>query len=158
MAGEHGKQFLGAIIECADGKAWIVDYNESSPYHAFADCRVIVEGRLGSLEGGSQRLIRWKGRSVGIDLGHLIVSTMRLVGEASREHQVLEIGPRLTLSGHLDLGTGAANEAKPPFITTAGATFKIFNKSEALIAGERPYFAYLLEVSVNGEISSEHSI
>jgi hypothetical protein len=24
----HGKQFLGAIVQCDDGKRWVVDYDE----------------------------------------------------------------------------------------------------------------------------------
>ena len=39
-----GKQFLGAILECDDGREWVISYDEQSPFHAFAGRRVRVCG------------------------------------------------------------------------------------------------------------------
>ena len=44
IPGGQGKQFLGAIIECGAGKEWVIDYDEQSPFHAFADRQVVVSG------------------------------------------------------------------------------------------------------------------
>ena len=66
----QGKQFLGAIIKCSDGKEWVIDYDEQSPFHAFADRQVVVSGE--PYEPASQRLI---GRGGGQKLGHFRVST-----------------------------------------------------------------------------------
>ncbi len=69
--GGQGKQFLGAIIECADGKEWVIDYDEQSPFHAFADRHVVVSGRPYTPEGqciGGGQIV-----------GHFRVSTLRLV-------------------------------------------------------------------------------
>src|SRR5471030_384138 len=69
-----GKQFLGAIIEGSDGNDWVIDYDEQSPFHAFADRQVLVSGE--PYEPTGQMLIGRRGKP---GIGHLHVATMRLV-------------------------------------------------------------------------------
>jgi hypothetical protein len=56
----QGKQFFGATIECSDGKEWVISYDEQSPYHAFADRRVLASGEL--YKPGGQHIISRDGR------------------------------------------------------------------------------------------------
>ena len=55
VRGTQGKQFLGATIESSDGRKWVIDYDEQSPFHAFADCQVLVSGEPYEREG--QKLV-----------------------------------------------------------------------------------------------------
>jgi len=72
--GAEGKQFLGAAIECDDGRVWVIDYREESPFHPFAGRRIEVVGQPYQPEG--QHLIGWRGGKL---LGHFRVSTFRIV-------------------------------------------------------------------------------
>ena len=71
----QGKGFLGAAIECNDGTAWVITYQEDSPFHLFADQHVVIVGEPYKPKG--QALIRWHGRQV----GHFRVSSIQLVEE-----------------------------------------------------------------------------
>jgi hypothetical protein len=71
----RGKQFLGVTLECSDGKAWIVDYREQSPFHEFADRQVQVAGDPYQPEPDSQRLIENSA------LGHFRVESIRLISD-----------------------------------------------------------------------------
>ncbi|HEY6196871.1 MAG TPA: hypothetical protein VI504_17720 [Candidatus Eisenbacteria bacterium] len=73
-SGDLGKPFLGAALECDDGRVWVIDYRETSPFHAFAGRRIEVLGQPYVPEG--QHLIGWPG---GKELGHFRVSNFRPV-------------------------------------------------------------------------------
>ena len=73
---DQGKQFRGAAIECSDGKVWVIDYSEESPYHAYAGRHVVVSGEPFDPDPYGQRLVGWSGSK---SVGHFSVSTMRLV-------------------------------------------------------------------------------
>ncbi len=68
-----GKPF--ALIECTDGTEWVITYDEQSPFHAFADCRVVVFGKPFVPKPWSQHLIDSDGGA----LRHFMASTLRLV-------------------------------------------------------------------------------
>ncbi len=110
-----GKQFLGAIIECSDGTEWVIDYDEQSPFHAFAGRRVLVSGEpyepTGQQLGG---------------IGHFRVSTMRLVG-AAPDAQLVEVGAPQKLSGRFERGTSVSQQSSLYFVTENGDTFLVFN-------------------------------
>jgi len=72
-----GKQFLGAIIECSAGTDWVIDYDEQSPFHAFADRRVLVSGEPCEPQGQHLGGIRY-----------FRVSTMRLLDDVIRKRRV----------------------------------------------------------------------
>lgn len=69
----QGKGFLGAAIECNDGTAWVITYQEDSPFHPLADQHVAVVGV--PYEPRGQALVRWHGRQ---KLGHFRVSSIQL--------------------------------------------------------------------------------
>jgi hypothetical protein len=69
----QGKQFLGAAIECSDGTVWVLTYQEDSPFHTFADRRVMVSGEPYKPTG--QHLIGWQGAR---KVGHFRVANIRL--------------------------------------------------------------------------------
>ena len=87
----QGKQFLGAAIECSDGKVWVIDYRKQSPFHAFAGRQVVVAGEPYKPEG--QHLIGW---GEGKTLGHFRVSTMWLV-EVTPDAEPVEVWRRTRL-------------------------------------------------------------
>jgi hypothetical protein len=68
--GGQGKQFLGAAIETSDGKAWVIDYDERSPFHPFDGREVVVSGE--PYQPGGQHLVGW---TDGRELGHFRVWT-----------------------------------------------------------------------------------
>jgi hypothetical protein len=115
-----GKQFLGAIIECSDGKDWVIDYDEQSPFHAFADRQVLVSGE--PYEPKGQMLIGRRGK---LGIGHLRVSAMRLV-EVTPDAQVVEVGARQKLSGRFERGTSDTRESSLSFVTEKD-TFLVSN-------------------------------
>jgi len=118
--GAEGKQFLGAVLECADGGAWVIDYDEQSPFHAFAERRVLVTGEPYQPKG--QYLMGWRGNRSGEKFGHLRFSTMRLV-EVRPDAELVEVGASHELSGRFERGAGEALS----FITDRGDRFLVFN-------------------------------
>lgn len=110
----QGKQFLGAIIECSDGQEWVIDYDEQSPFHAFAERRVLVSGEPYKPEG---QMILGQ---------HLRVSTMRLV-EVTPDAELVEVGARRHLSGRFERGTSDGAESTLSFITDEGDSFLLAN-------------------------------
>jgi len=140
--GDQGKQFLGAIIECSDGKVWVIDYDEQSPFHAFADRQVVVSGE--PYEPSGQHLIGWRG---GQKPGHFRVSMMRLV-EVSSDAALVEVGPGPHLSGRFEHGTSDTVESKLSFVTQKGATFLVANDPAGATAGSSvEVWAYLVQPS-----------
>jgi hypothetical protein len=135
----QGKQFLGAIIECADGREWVIDYDEQSPFHAFADRHVVVSGRPYTPEG----------QRIGGDqiVGHFRVSTMRLV-EVTPEAEFVEVGPAHHLSGRFERGTSDTGEATLSFVSANGDTFLVTNDpAGAAIGRSGDVLAYAVEPS-----------
>src|SRR5450432_1341217 len=116
-----GKQFLGAIIEGSDGNDWVIDYDEQSPFHAFADRQVLVSGE--PYEPNGQKLI---GRWGKLGIGHLQVATMRLV-EVTPDAQLVEVGARHKLSGRFERGTSDTRESSLSLVTEKGDTFLVSN-------------------------------
>jgi hypothetical protein len=127
--GGQGKQFLGAAIECSDGTVWVIDYEEESPYHAFAGRRVVVSGEPYEPEG--QHLIGWRGAK---RLRHFRVSTMRLV-EATPDAWLIEVGAGHHLSGRLERGTGGAGVSALSFVAENGDTFLVVNHPAGATVG-----------------------
>lgn len=117
--GAEGKQFLGAVIECADGMAWLVDYFEQSPFHAFAGRQVLVTGEPYRPKG--QQMIGWRGRS-GDKLGHFRVSTMRLV-EVTPDAQLVQVEAMQKLSGRFERRASDTLESTLSFVTEKGDNF-----------------------------------
>ena len=120
------KQFLGATIECGDGKEWVIDYDEQSPYHSFADRQVVVSGEPYQPDGqqiGGGRIA-----------GHLLVSTMRLV-DLKADAELVEIGPGQRLSGRFERGPGDIGEPMLSFVTDKGDAFVVANDPAGVSVG-----------------------
>ena len=121
--GAEGKQFLGAVLECADGKAWVIDYSEQSPFHPFADRQVLVSGEPYHPKG--QTLMGWRGKT-GDKFGHFSVSTMRLV-EVTPDAPLLEVEAGQELSGRFERQASGTPEPTLSFVTEKGDNFLVFN-------------------------------
>jgi hypothetical protein len=91
---EDGKQFLGAIVDCTDGTQWVVDYEEQSPFHLFANRRVVASGKPYIPNRRVQHLSAAGNRSI----GHIDVLGMCLA-EPVRDLPFAEMGPRQRLHG-----------------------------------------------------------
>jgi len=116
-----GKQFLGAAIECSDGKVWVIDYEEQSPFHAFAGRQVVVAGESYTPKG--QALIGWSG---GTKLGHFRVATMRPV-EVTGDVELVEVGAGFDLRGRFWRGASDTGESMLRFVTEEGDAFVVAN-------------------------------
>ncbi len=122
----EGKQFLGTIIECADGSEWVIDYDEQSPFHTFADRRVVVSGRPYTPEGqriGGERIA-----------GHFRVSTVRLV-EVTPDAEFVEVGPAGPLSGRFERSTSDTGKTTLSFVSANGDTFLVANDPAGAVYG-----------------------
>jgi len=117
-----GKQFLGAIIKCTDGTKWVIDYDEQSPFHAFADCQVVASGE--PYEPAGQYLI-------GKGLGHFRVSTMRLV-EVRPDAELVEVAAGRHLFGRFERST---SDAMLTFVTEKGESFLVANDPAGATVG-----------------------
>jgi len=111
-----------AIIACSDGTEWVISYGEQSPYHAFADRKVVASGRP------------CKPPFAHIILGHFRVSTMRLV-TVTPDAQLVEVGEEQHLSGRFKVGTNDSGESVLSFVTEKGTTFLVANEPAGLIVG-----------------------
>jgi hypothetical protein len=141
--GDKGKQFLGAIIECSDGRQWVIDYEEQSPFHAFAARQVAVSGE--PYEPTGQHLI---GAPGGRKLGHFCVSNMRLV-EVTSDANLVEVGAAQDLSGRFERSTNDSGESMLSFATEEGTTFLVANDPAGVRAGRRvEVCAYPVQPSV----------
>src|SRR5262245_48640888 len=121
-ANAPGKQFLGAAIECSDGKVWVIDYAEESPFHAFAGRQVLVAGEPFTPGPGTQHLVSWGDKPV----GHFEVSTMRLA-KVTPDAELVEVGPRHYLVGRLERCTSDTGGSTLSFVTEMGDVFHITN-------------------------------
>jgi hypothetical protein len=129
--GSEGKQFLGAVLECADGKAWLIDYSEQSPFHAFADRQVSVSGEPYHPKG--QALMGWRDRK-GDKFGHFRVAAMRLV-EGTPDAPLLEVEAGQELSGRFERQASGTPESTLSFVTEKGDNFLVFNDPAGLTVG-----------------------
>lgn len=125
----QGKQFLGAAIECSDGKVWVIDYREQSPFHAFAGRQVVVSGEPYNPEG--QYLNGWGGDKT---LGHFRVSTMRLV-EVTADPELAEVGEDQHLRGRFERGMSETGDSKLSFVTEEGNVFLVANDPAGATVG-----------------------
>ena len=121
--GDHGKQFLGAALECNDGAVWIIDYDEQSPFHNFVGRHVIAYGEPPKPIGIRQVLVGWPGAKA---LGHFCVSTMR-VSDVSADVEFVEIGAGHNLKGRFERATGADDDSKLSFVTADRKAFLVAN-------------------------------
>ena len=115
---------LVTSIKCPDGAEWVIDYDEQSPYHAFAGRRVVASGR--PCEPPHQHVL-------GVT-GHFGVSTMRLVEEAA-DAWLTDVGPGHLLSGRFDGGTSDAGECPLSFVTGTGDAFRVANNPAGATIG-----------------------
>src|SRR5262245_54991769 len=116
-----GKQFLGAAIECSDAKVWVIDYEEQSPFHAFAGRQVVAFGE--PYEPAGQFLIGWGG---GKTFGHFRPSCVRLV-QVTDDAELVEIGAPDDLRGRFERGMANAGESMLSFVTEKGDAFVVTN-------------------------------
>lgn len=126
-----GKQFLGAIIECDGGRRWVIDYDEQTPFRAFAGHRVVASGEPYEPESEGQHLI---GRGPDNHLRHLRVSTMRLV-EGLIGAELVEVGEGQRLRGHFERGLIGTEDAMLSFVVEEGDTFLVANDPAGVAAG-----------------------
>jgi hypothetical protein len=119
--GFHEKQFVGAIIECSDGREWVIDYDEQSPFHAFSDRRVVVSGESYK-PAKEQHLIQENGKPK----QHFRVSNMRLV-EVNPDAELVEVRGRQKLSGRFERVTTDSGESMLSFVSEGGETFLVAN-------------------------------
>ena len=126
----RGKQFLGAIVECADGIEWVITYDEQSPFHAFAGRRVEAFGRR-HVVGPGQHLIS---SSFGGNLAHFTVSRMCLV-ESVPEARLSEVGAGRSLFGKFKRGARDTGGSALRFVTKEGDMFWVANDPAGAPAG-----------------------
>jgi hypothetical protein len=107
---------LVTTIKCPDGAEWVIDYDEQSPYHAFAGRRVVATGL--PCEPPPQHVL--------FVTGHFGVSTMRLV-EVTNNAWLTEVGAGRILSGRFHRGAGTAGESTLSFVTETGDAFQVAN-------------------------------
>lgn len=126
-----------ATIKCRDGAEWVIDYDEQSPYHAFAGRWVVVSGV--PCEPPMQHVICVS--------GHFGVSTMRFV-EVTPDAWLIEIGAAQYLSGRFEHATGDARESALSFVTEKGDTFQVANNPAGATVGCRvKVLAYPVQLS-----------
>jgi hypothetical protein len=133
---DQGKPFLGSVIECDDGKEWVVDYCEKSLFRAFANRRVVVYGKPFKPEAG-QHLIESQ------NLRHLQVSTLRLA-EVAANAEELGVGNADCLRGRFDRAVSHTGETILSFVIQNGDRFVVANHpAGATIGGIVEVWAYL---------------
>lgn len=126
VPGERGKPFLGATIESSDGMEWVIDYDEQSPFHAFAARRVVACGEPYKPEGqfiGGKKIA-----------GHFRVSTLRLV-EMTDDAPLVEVGTARQLTGRFERGTSDIGESTLSFVTQEGVVFAVANDPAGVTVG-----------------------
>ena len=119
-----------AAIECSDGRVWVIDYEEQSPFHAFAGRQVVAFGEPYQ-PGMEAHLIGWgDGRQV----GHFRVATMRPV-EVTPDLQLLEVGPGHRLRGRFGQRASDSGEPMLVFVTEKGDSFLVANDPAGATVG-----------------------
>ncbi len=125
----QGKHFLGAAIECRDGKVWVVDYNEQSPFHAFAGRQVVASGEPYKPEG--QYLVGWGGKI----LGHFRAATVRLA-ETAPDVMLVEVGAGQHRRGRFERGMSETGDSTLLFVEEEGGTFLVANDPAGATVGQ----------------------
>jgi len=115
---------LVTSIKCSDSTEWVIDYDEQSPYHAFAGRRVVVTGF--PCEPPLQHVI-------GVT-GHFAVSLMRLA-KGRGGAWLTEIGPGQTLTGCFKGAMRNVGQSPLSFVTEIGDTFQVVNNPAGVIIG-----------------------
>lgn len=119
-----GKLFLGAVLECSDGMAWVLDYSECSPYHALSGYNVSVVGETCEPPIQCVRIGGFKGT------GHFRVESMHL-DQAAPNAGLVEIGAKTMIQGRFE-----RRRVSPlTFITPEGSSFSVFNDPPAVNYG-----------------------
>jgi hypothetical protein len=122
-------------INCRDGAVWVIDYDEQSPYHAFAGRRVVTPGF--PCEPPMQHVIGVR--------GHFAVSTMRLV-EVTPDAWLTEVGAGYPLCGRF--AHHCEESAALAFVTETGETFLVANNpAGATVGGTVQVLAYPVQLS-----------
>lgn len=128
-----------ATVKCPDGAEWVIDYDEQSPYHAFAARPVVVTGR--SCEPPLQHRV--------CVTGHLGVLSMQLA-EDDDDAWLIEVGPGHFLSGRFDEATCASGTSALSFVTAAGDTFLVANNPAGATLGcTVDAYVYAVQLSPN---------
>jgi hypothetical protein len=107
----------------------VIDYEEQSPYHAFANRRVVACGEPYQPEG--QCLIVWHGAK---RFGHFRISTMRLA-EATNDAWLMEVRAGQDLAGRFERGTDDTRELALSFVTEMGHAFAVVNDPAGAFVG-----------------------
>jgi hypothetical protein len=115
---------LVTTLMCPDGARWVIDYDEQSPYHAFAGRQVVVSGV--PCEPPPQHVL--------FVTGHFRVSRMRLV-EVTPDAWLTEVGAGYHLSGRFEHGPGDSREPPLSFVTEKGDTFLVANNPAGATVG-----------------------
>lgn len=126
----QGKQFLGAMIKCSDGKEWVLDYDEQSPFHAFAGRQVAVSGEPYKLEEGQQMFSMSRNKG----LEHFRVSTMRLL-VVTPDALLVQVGAGQHVRGRFAQTTSETVDSTLSFVTEEGSTFLVANDPAGATAG-----------------------
>src|SRR5215472_15780403 len=112
-------------IKCTDGAVWVIDYDEQSPYHAFAGRRVVA--------WGSPCAPPMQHR-IGVT-GHFAVSTMQLA-EVASDAWLIEVRAPQDLVGRFERGgAGAGAESELFFVTEDGDAFRVANNPAGAAIG-----------------------
>jgi len=153
--GAEGKQFLGAAIESiesSDGRVWVIDYDEQSPFHAFDGRQVVVSGEPYKPDG--QLLAGWSGKQP----GHFRVSTLRLA-EVAPDAELVEVGPGRYLHGRLERGTSDTTESMLSFVTEKGDVFLVANDPAGAVVGRSvEVWAYAVQPAPSVQTSPGQSL
>ncbi len=123
--------WLGAEIECGDA-TWVIATDDLSPYHAFAERRVMASGAPYEPKY-RQRILSRVGEK---PIRHFRVSTMRLA-EATPDAWLTEVGEEQRLAGRFERGAGDGGEAALSFVTEEGVAFLVANEPPGAAAGGR---------------------
>jgi len=125
-------------IKCTDGAVWVIDYDEQSPYHAFAGRRVVA--------WGSPCAPPMQHR-IGVT-GHFAVSTMQLA-EVASDAWLIEVRAPQDLVGRFEHGgAGAGAESELFFVTEDGDAFRVANNpAGAAIGGLVNALVYPVQLS-----------
>jgi hypothetical protein len=131
-----------AAIECSDGKVWVIDYEEQSPFHLFHGRQVVAVGEPYQPEGS--HIIGWPRAK---QLGHLRVTSLR-PADLTPDLELAEVGLRHRLFGRLERGTSDTGESTLSFVTQDGSTFSVANDPAGEAAGRNvEVWAYPVRVS-----------
>jgi hypothetical protein len=134
---DRGKPFLGAEIECIDGKRLVVDYRENSLFNVFADRQVVVSGEPVKPGPHTQHLIEHE------NLKHFRVSTLRFL-EVSPDAEHVRVGNADGLCGRFERAASDIPGAVLSFTIEQGDTFVVANApAGAILGGLVEVWAYL---------------